>query len=101
MAHHVQVTIPLEHAPAVHEALLSAYGRAAETVADAAGHRDADRLPDAREALLDADATVAGYGWSGGPRLDAAQLAGSGLFVHDVLGAAGEGASGSFAPRLE
>lgn len=101
MAHHVQVTVPPEHAPAVHEALLSAYGRAAETVADAAGQRDPQRLRDAREALLDADATVAGYGWSGGPRLDPAPLAGSGLFVHRVLGAAVEDASGSFALRLQ
>ena len=70
MAHHVQVTVPSEHAPAVHEALLSTYGRAAETLADAAGRRDPERLRDARAALLDADASVAGYGWSAGARLE-------------------------------
>ena len=101
MAHHVQVTVPPEHAPAVHEALLSTYGRAAETLADAAGRRDPERLRDARAALLDADASVAGFGWSAGARLDPAQLAGSPLFVHLVLVAAVEDAAGSFAQRLQ
>jgi hypothetical protein len=100
MAHHVQVTVPPEHAPAVHEALLSAYGGAAETVAEAAGHRDPQRLRDAREALLDADSTVATYGWAAGERLDAAQLAGSALFVHRVLGTAVDDATGTFGLTL-
>ena len=101
MAHHVQVTVPPEHSPAVHEALLNTYGGAAGAVADAAGHRDPQRLRDAREALLDADTTVATYGWAPGERLDGAQLAGSALFVHRVLGTAVEDAAGSFGLRLE
>jgi hypothetical protein len=101
MSHHVEVTVPAEHAPAVHEALLSVYGRAAAALADAAGHRDPERLHDARSALLDADASLAGYGWAPGARLDPPQLAGAGLFVHDVLGAAVEDAAGSFGLRLQ
>jgi hypothetical protein len=101
MGHHVEVTVPPEHAPAVHEALLSVYGSAAAAVAEAAGGRDPERLHEARDALLDADAAIAAYGWAPGAGLDAAQLGGSGLLVHRVLGTAVEDAAGTVGLRLE
>jgi hypothetical protein len=101
MGHHVEVTVPPEHAPAVHEALLSVYGRAAAALADAAGHSDQERLREAREALLDADAAIATYGMHPGARLEPAELSGSGLLVHLVLGAAVEDAAGTFGLRLD
>jgi hypothetical protein len=92
MPRHVELTVPPEHAPAVHEALLSVYGSAAGALADAAGGNDAERLRDARSALLDADDVVTGF--------DGGELAGPALLVHLVLGAAVEDAAGTFALRL-
>jgi hypothetical protein len=100
MPHHVQVTVPPEHAPAVHEALLSVYGRVAAALSDAAATTDADGLRHAREELLDADAALCAYGWAPGARLDPAPLGGSGLLVHRVLGAALDDAAGTVALRL-
>jgi hypothetical protein len=98
MPHHVELTVPPEHTPAVHEALLSVYGQAAATLSDAAGRSDPDRLQEARAALLDADRALAGF--DAAPRIDAVDLAGSPLLVHLVLGAAVEDAAGTFARDL-
>jgi hypothetical protein len=92
MPRHVELTVPPEHAPAVHEALLSVYGRAAGALADAAGGNDTERLRDARRALLDADDALTGF--------EGGELAGPALLVHFVLGAALEDAAGTFALRL-
>jgi hypothetical protein len=98
MPHHVHVTVPPEHAPAVHEALLAVYGRVAAALSDAAATTDADALSEARDALLDADATLTAYGPA--TRLEPAQLGGTGLLVQRVLGAALDDAAGTVALRL-
>jgi hypothetical protein len=96
MPHHVELTVPPEHAPAVQEALLSVYGQAAAALSDAAGGNDPDRLEEARDAFRDADGAVDTFA----PGLEPPALGGSPLLVHLVLGAAVEDAAGTFALRL-
>src|SRR3954447_6610582 len=98
MPHHVELTVPPEHAPAVHEALLSVYGQAAAALSDAAGGNDPGRLQDARAALFDADGALSPF--DAGPVLHGVVLGGSPLLVHLVLAAAVEDAAGTFSLRL-
>jgi hypothetical protein len=101
MPDHAHVSVRAEDAPAVLEALLSLYGARADALAEAAGRTDAARLQEARDSLMDADATLDAFGWARGPRLDPAELDGPAPLVGEVLGIAAADATESLDQALE